>query len=131
MLNDAGCCDERRRHPRYALDARARLRPNDWSTVQVEMLDISTHGFRAHCEANLRIGSVVTLEVNGIGQVDARILWRHAGEIGCRFTRPITLEFCAWLRDPLGAAPDAAPQVPDEDLFEMLARRAARRAAGF
>jgi hypothetical protein len=130
MATAAPCRDdERRRHPRFRLDASARLRPNDWSTVQVGMLDISSHGFRARCAANLKIGGYVTLEVNGIGQVDAKILWRHAEEVGARFSRPISLDYCSWVREPLDAVKENAGEVADEDLFEQLARRAERRAA--
>jgi hypothetical protein len=122
---------DRRRHPRYPLFERARLRPNDWSIVQIGLRDISSHGFRAECNANLRIGGHVMLEVHGIGQVEAKVMWRRNDEIGAEFSRPIALQFCSWLckdEQPLVLA-DGANDDLDASLMELLARRAARRAA--
>ena len=127
MSIGASAASDRRRHPRYALYERARLRPNDWSTVQVGLRDISSHGFRAECEVNLKIGGFVMLEVHGIGQVEARIMWRRNAEIGAEFSRPIPLQFCSWLsreEQPLEVDDDS-----EASLIELLARRAARRAA--
>lgn len=128
MLSNASAAADRRRYPRYPLFERARLRPNDWSTVQIGLRDISSGGFRAECEANLRIGGYVMLEVHGIGQVEAKVMWRRNDEIGAEFSRPISLTHCSWLfRDELpiieGSNDDEAT------LMELLARRAARRAA--
>ena len=128
MSIGASAAADRRRHPRYPVYERARLRPNDWSSVQVGVRDISTHGFRAECEANLKIGGYVSLEVHGIGQVDARIVWRRNEEVGAQFARPISLSHCAWVREAM--TPTAPPPDPaiEETLIELLARRAARRA---
>jgi hypothetical protein len=129
MLNlDCGP-EDRRRQARFRLDERTRLRPNDWSTLQVDLVDISSHGFRATCEANLRIGGYVTLDVQGIGQVDARIVWRRGERVGAHFAVPISLDHCAWVREPI-APPEPRLSPIDVHLAEMLARRAARLAGG-
>ena len=126
----ASAASDRRRHPRYPLFERARLRPNDWSTVQIVLRDISSHGFRAGCEANVKIGGYVSLEVNGIGQVEAKVMWRRNDEIGAEFARPISLQYCGWLHNFEAALLAAAPTAHMEDtLIDLLARRAARRAA--
>ena len=130
MQIGASAAADRRRYPRYPLYERTRLRPNDWSTVQVELRDISSHGFRAECDANLKIGGYVILEVHGIGQVEARIVWRRDAEVGAQFARPISLDFCAWVREPVASARQEIREVPADSLLELLARRAARRAAG-
>ena len=132
MLTSASRHQDRRRHPRYRVGERTRLRPNEWSSIQVGLLDISSHGFRAECEANLKIGGYVSLEVHGIGQVDAKVVWRHNEEVGAQFARPIRLDHCAWVREPIPApAPADEPDAAiDETLIELLARRAARRAVG-
>ena len=124
----ASAAADRRRHPRNPLFERARLRPHDWSTLQVEIRDISRHGFRAGCEANLKIGGYVTLEVNGIGQVEAKVMWRRNDEIGAEFARPISLQYCGWLHNCEAAVVE--PQSPhiEDTLIDLLARRAARRA---
>jgi hypothetical protein len=121
---------DRRRHPRYTLLEQARLRPNDWSTVQVVLRDISSHGFRAGCDANLKIGGYVTLEVNGIGQVESKIMWRRNDEVGAEFVRPISLQYCGWLHNAEASipAPEFSPHIEDT-LIDLLARRAARRAS--
>ena len=126
MSVGAASAAERRRQPRYRLEERARLRPNEWSTVQVELLDISSTGFRALCDANLKIGGYVTLEIHGIGSVEAKIVWRNDTMVGAQFDRPIKLDYCAWVRVPL----DTGHEADDgETLMEMLRRRAVRRAA--
>ena len=130
MATIDSCLEDRRQFPRYRLDHNTRLRPNDWSTVQVGMVDISTHGFRFECDANLRIGGYVTLELHGIGLVEARIVWRRGEQLGAQFARPIPLDHCAWVGEPLTDEHQLALPAPDENLLELLARRAARRAAG-
>lgn len=127
MLSSASRHEDRRRYPRYRVGERTRLRPNEWSSIQVGLLDISSHGFRAECEANLKIGGYVTLEVHGIGQVEAKIMWRESEQVGAQFARPISLDHCAWMRELIPAPGDDAAPV-EETLIEMLARRAARRA---
>jgi len=126
MRTGVASAAERRRQPRYRLEERARLRPNEWSTVQVELLDISSTGFRAACDANLKIGGYVTLEINGIGPAEAKIVWRSDAMVGAQFLRPIKLDYCAWVRVPVETVQD--PHDP-ETLMEMLRRRAIRLAA--
>jgi hypothetical protein len=129
MQIGASAAADRRRHPRYPLLEQARLRPNDWSTIQVVLRDISSHGFRAGCDANLKIGGYVTLEVNGIGQVESKIMWRRNDEVGAEFVRPISLQYCGWLHNTEASipAPKFSPHIEDT-FIDLLARRAARRA---
>jgi hypothetical protein len=128
MQLGASAAADRRRHPRYPLFERARLRPNDWSTVQVGLRDISSGGFRAECDANLKIGGYVILEVTGIGEVEAKVMWRRNAEIGAEFARPIGLQYCGWLHNCEEPPKPREPSAKIEDtLIELLARRAARR----
>jgi len=85
-----------RRAERHALEASARLKPNSWSSLEVEMLDLSRSGFRARCEARVRPGSGVTLDIAGIGEVDAQVEWQRDGEFGARFITEIDLDRCSW-----------------------------------
>ena len=85
-----------RRAERRAVEESARLRPNGWSSLEVEMIDVSEEGFRARCEARVPPGSGVTLDVAGIGPVDAQVEWQRDGEIGARFVAPIDLDRCGW-----------------------------------
>ena len=88
--------EQGRRAERVAVDAETRLRPNSWSSVEVRVLDLSSFGFRAHCEARLQPGGCVTLEISGIGAVEAQVEWQRGDEFGARFLRPIDLGSCRW-----------------------------------
>ncbi|HYI41425.1 MAG TPA: hypothetical protein VE053_14015 [Allosphingosinicella sp.] len=88
--------DSGRRAERLALDAETRLRPNSWSSLQIAMLDLSALGFRAECEARVKPGSSVSLDVPGIGAVDAQVEWQQGDQFGARFFQPIDLAICRW-----------------------------------
>lgn len=111
--------DTVRRAERRALDQAARLRPNSWSSVEIRMSDVSELGFRAEGEARLQAGALVTLDVPGIGPVDAQVEWQRGGEFGARFLAPLRLDRCAWVM-----AKDSAP------LASLLYQRAAAHKVG-
>lgn len=94
-----------RQAERVAVDGAARLRPNSWSSVEATMLDLSPLGFRARCEARLQPGGGISVDIPGIGSVDAQVEWRRDGEFGARFFAPIEIERCEWTlsesRNPL------------------------------
>ena len=125
-----GIGDMERRAERRALDEAARLRPNSWSSVEIRMADISELGFRAACEARLPVGGPVTLDVPGIGAVDAQVEWQRGGEFGARFLTPLPLDRCGWTMGE-GAATlaqllyqrAAAHQVGRHDADAVLRRR--------
>lgn len=107
-----------RRSERLAIDAEARLRPNSWSSIGVRVLDISACGFRAQAEARLAVGSGVSLDVPGVGTVDAQVEWQRGGSFGARFYRQIDLDRCEWR-----SAERPSP------LARLLVERAAAKAA--
>lgn len=88
--------DSGRQSERLPLDAEARLRPNSWSSLQIRMLDLSASGFRAECEARLQPGGSVSLDVPGIGAVEAQVEWQRGDQFGARFFAPIELKSCQW-----------------------------------
>lgn len=108
-----------RREKRIEVDEAARLRPNSWSSIEVRVLDISANGFRAECDARLLVGSTVTLEVAGIGSIDAHITWRRAERFGAHFDEPVDIARCTW-----------APVCDQVVLSRMLVDRALARRAG-
>ena len=108
-----------RRTERIFVDEPARLHPNDWSSLEVQLLDCSSEGFRVRCEARVRTGDLVTLEVPGIGPARAQISWRRGEELGARFLKPIPLE-----ADRL-----RAPSEPQRLARLLVQRAAAHRAA--
>jgi len=85
-----------RQSERLPLDAEARLRPNSWSSLQIRMLDLSVDGFRAECEARVQPGGSVSLDVPGIGAVEAQVEWQRGDQFGARFYAPIELQRCQW-----------------------------------
>jgi hypothetical protein len=108
-----------RRAERVAVEGAARLRPNSWSSVEATMLDLSALGFRARCEARLQPGAAVTLEIPGIGAVEAQVEWHRAGEFGARFFEPVDLGRCSWTMTERQTA-----------LAQLLVARARARKAG-
>lgn len=88
--------DHGRRADRRTVEAATRLRPNNWSSVEVTVLDLSELGFRARCEARLRTGGTVSLDIPGVGVVEAQVEWQRADEVGARFYLPLDLVACAW-----------------------------------
>lgn len=79
------------REKRLSLDEEARLAPNDWSSVQVHMLECTERGFRATCNVMVRVGSAVTLEVPGLGPVGAYVTWSRTDQFAATFAEPIDL----------------------------------------
>jgi hypothetical protein len=94
--DDQGSLDGGRKAVRLPLDTEARLRPNDWSSLQIRMLDLSASGFRAQCEARVKPGGSVSLDIPGIGAVEAQVEWQRGDQFGARFFAPIELKSCRW-----------------------------------
>jgi len=95
-MNEDNLRASRRAEERVGVYEPTRLRPNDWSSIEIRILDISAAGFRAECEAMLMLRSWVSLDVPSIGPVQARVLWQRRNEFGAEFVRPIDLEACGW-----------------------------------
>ena len=85
-----------RRAERMPLDESTRLRPNEWSSLEIRMIDLSSCGFRANCEARLQLGSRVSLDIPGVGAVDAQVEWQRDDMFGARFFQPIDVAKCSW-----------------------------------
>ncbi len=89
-----------RREKRTQVDEAARLHPNDWSSLEVRVLDLSSNGFRAQCEARVTVGSPVALDIAGIGRVNAHVTWRRGTRFGAKFDQPADIAACAWAPVP-------------------------------
>lgn len=94
--DEQGRLESGRRSERLKLDAETRLRPNSWSSLQVRMLDLSASGFRAECEARVQPGGSVSLDIPGIGAVEAQVEWQRGDQFGARFYAPIEIKSCQW-----------------------------------
>jgi hypothetical protein len=114
---------ERRKVERISIEKPARLRPNDWSRVSVNVIDVSTEGFRAAGDIQLRPGGYLSIEVPGVGKCDAKVVWQQSREFGAQFLRPLPLDHCAWLNPPVDVLelPDQANSLTPPRLAEFLA----------
>src|SRR5690606_19504125 len=67
----------------------AGLRQRGASGISVELLDLSTHGFRVVTHLDLEVGTDVWLRLPGLEASHARVCWAERNQIGCAFVRPL------------------------------------------
>ena len=88
---------KQRKDVRTPVAGRTQLRHQNWYSVEVQICDVSTGGFMAECPESVRIGSYVSLDVPGLGPVNAQVRWQIGGRMGGMFLDPISLEQCEWV----------------------------------
>lgn len=94
-----------RRAERVALDGEAAsLSPDQIYDVEIKIENLSSAGFMAECPAPVLIGSQVSLEVPGIGRVQAQVRWQVGSKMGGMFLDPISLARCEWTAEKPQAA---------------------------
>ena len=99
---------KQRRASRTRVQRSAQLKHSGWYKVEVTVHDVSTSGFMAECHDPVRIGSYVSLEVPGLGQVKAQVRWQLASRMGGMFLDPISLSRCEWTAEPAEAPEETA-----------------------
>jgi hypothetical protein len=67
----------------------AGLRQRGATGVAVQILDLSTHGFRASTHLDLQQGSDVWLKLPGLEALHAQVAWTDGYLVGCQFVRPL------------------------------------------
>jgi hypothetical protein len=87
--------------------AAANLSPQDLYSVEIKVRNLSTAGFMAECAAPVRIGSCVSLDIPGIGPVQAQVRWQIGLRMGGMFLDPISLKSCEWTAEKARAAAPA------------------------
>jgi hypothetical protein len=80
------------------------LSPDNLYDVEIKVHNLSSAGFMAECAEPVRIGSYVTLEVPGIGPVQAQVRWQLGTRMGGMFLDPISLARCEWTAEKAKAA---------------------------
>jgi hypothetical protein len=85
-----------RRSRRVTLQEATSLRSTDLRDFDVTVCDLSTSGFQAECLRPVLIGSYVSLDLPGIGPVNAQVRWQVGGRMGGKFLEPISLLRCEW-----------------------------------
>lgn len=71
-----------------SLDAGLRAR-GGYSAVSVQILDLSTHGFRIETLLDLAVGMDVWLRLPGLEPCHAKVAWIEGYIAGCAFERPL------------------------------------------
>jgi hypothetical protein len=93
-----------RRSGRVPVDGRASLAPHDLYNVEIKVQNVSSAGFMAECAEPVRIGSYVSLDIPGIGPVEAQVRWQIGVKMGGMFLDPISLARCEWTAEKAKAA---------------------------
>src|SRR3954469_25054790 len=55
----------------------------------IQIVDLSTDGFRAATHLELLPGSDVWLKLPGLESLHSRVVWMHGHMLGCQFVRPL------------------------------------------
>lgn len=97
-----------RRSGRTPVAGRTSLRSQNWYSIEVSVRDVSTTGFMAECPEPVRIGSYVSLDVPGLGPVNAQVRWQLGERMGGMFLDPISLNRCEWTAVPAEPPQEAA-----------------------
>jgi hypothetical protein len=74
---------------RVPIEVPAGLRQRGASGVSVQVMDLSTHGFRVMTHLELAEGSDVWLRLPGLEACHATVAWAKGNYVGCRFERPL------------------------------------------
>jgi len=74
---------------RVPLAVSAGLRQRGAAGVSVQVMDLSTHGFRAQTHLELTEGADVWLRLPGLEPCHAVVAWARGNYVGCRFERPL------------------------------------------
>ena len=85
-----------RRSVRLDVEGETELTPHKLYKIEVVVRNVSALGFMAECSEPVRIGSFVSLDVPGIGPVDAQVRWQIGVRMGGLFVDPISLARCDW-----------------------------------
>jgi hypothetical protein len=96
-----------RRSARVDVSDVVNLAPQDLYNVEIKVRNVSAAGFMAECAAPVRIGSYVTLDIPGIGPVEAQVRWQIGRTMGGMFLDPISLGRCEWTAERAKASESA------------------------
>lgn len=78
-----------RRALRKAVGLRARLRERGANKFTVDVVDLSTTGFRCETSFTLYVGHVVWLTLPGLSGLEATVAWKRGFRYGFAFDQPL------------------------------------------
>jgi len=87
---DVAATDGRRASDRRPVARPSTLREADRLPHAIDVLDLSSGGFRFRAERALPVGAIVSVGLSGPGAAEGRIVWREGRTHGCVFTAPQT-----------------------------------------
>lgn len=74
---------------RVSVEIGAGLRQRGASGVSIQILDLSTDGFKAATHLELSIGTDVWVKLPGLEGWHSRVAWINGHLMGCKFVRPL------------------------------------------
>jgi hypothetical protein len=80
-----------RRENRDEVHYRARGQASDGAVLQLLLVNASTGGFMARCEAALTPGDRIEITLPQLGRRTAIVRWALGGRIGCEYEQAIPL----------------------------------------
>lgn len=116
-LTDGGAeeATAQRNNARDSLLLVARFRiDGSTETTQVRVRNLSSGGLMADVPKPIDIGTMVEIEVRGVGWVNGRIAWVAAGRAGVAFDHPIDPQAA---RKPVVTSPRPLKDKPIKPLF--------------
>lgn len=78
-----------RQSERTPIELGAGLRQRGASGVSVQIMDLSTHGFRVATHLELQKGTDVWLRLPKLEPCHAKVMWSEGHYVGCAFERPL------------------------------------------
>ena len=82
---------EEQRSPRVQTSLEAVLVDSDGGELPVEVIDLSSGGFRLRASEQLVLGEQIRLRVARYGDFSAQVQWVEGHEAGGRFLEPVSL----------------------------------------
>lgn len=89
IVPDLGAGCDARRDARVEAAAEVGLRALGSNGVDAQLINISSLGFMAKTDAEIRPGSRVWLTLPGVSRVNALVVWSKGGKLGGEFAAPI------------------------------------------
>ena len=81
--------DEHRRALRKSVKMRAHLPDRGQTRFEIDVVDLSSSGFRAETSFTLWPGTIVWLTLPGLAPLEAVVAWRDKFKYGCAFAKPL------------------------------------------
>lgn len=78
-----------RKSSRVPVQSVGAMRKPGGSPVKVQILDLSTHGFRVETHLHLSVGDGVWVRLPGLESKSAKVVWQRQAQHGCAFNEPL------------------------------------------